>query len=231
MSYMQLFDKDVMDRAFNSDQLIRLLLDKKTDPIEFQPIKLAKRDVLFLENLIHDYIYIVKKGFFSHSKGNHVISFTTDKEIIGMDSILGNEVSFFTVEALTESKLWRFSKEDVMRKLMSTQEGVFYLYNDMKAINEYLVQRNVFQMVDTKDRIMACLIQLGKRYGEENDYQIKLPKTLTRKIIANYLNITITTMYFLCKQLIQDGFLEANSQALVVKKAGIMENKLLVPLL
>ncbi|MBC2320780.1 Crp/Fnr family transcriptional regulator [Listeria booriae] len=231
MSYMQLFDKEVMEETFNTNQLINLLLDKKTYPIPSTKLLLNKRDILFHENQIHDYIYIVESGLFSNWKKEHVISFTKQNEFIGIDSILGNETSFFTVQALAKSEVWRFAKEDVMRKLMSTQEGVFYLYNEMKTNNEYLIQRNVYQMVETKERIMANMIQLAKRYGKEDTQHLILPKNLTKKIIANYLNITMTTMYYICKQLIQEGFLEPISHQLVMNKAVIKENKMLASLL
>ncbi|MBC2161745.1 Crp/Fnr family transcriptional regulator [Listeria booriae] len=231
MSYMQLFDKEVMEETFNTNQLINLLLDKKIYPIPSTTLLLNKRDILFDENQIHEYIYIVKSGLFSNWRKGHVISFTKQNEFIGVDSILGNEPSFFTVQALAKAEVWRFTKEDVMRKLMSTQEGVFYLYNEMKTNNEYLIQRNVYQMVETKERIMANMIQLAKRYGKEDTQHLILPKNLTKKIIANYLNITMTTMYYICKQLIQEGFLEPISHQLVMNKAVIKENKMLASLL
>ncbi|MBM5598036.1 Crp/Fnr family transcriptional regulator [Listeria seeligeri] len=221
MPYMELFDKDVIHQTFNHNKLLQFLLDKKSYPIKLTKIKLGKGDILFCENKVHDYIYLVVEGLFSASKDNHIIEFMGGEEFIGTDSILSNEDSLFTVEALENAALLRFSKEDVMCKLMSTQDGLFFLYSDMKVVNENLTKRNAFQTGETGSKILGSIIQLGKRYGEESAERITLPKSLNKKIIANYSNVTQATMYYTCKQLTIDGFLEESRYRLMINKSHI----------
>ncbi|EAC5025224.1 Crp/Fnr family transcriptional regulator [Listeria monocytogenes] len=223
MPYMELFDKDVINQTFNHNKLLQFLLDKQSYPIKLSKVKLGKGDILFHENKVHDYIYLVVEGLFSAWKDNHIIEFMGQKEFIGTESILSNEDSLFTIEALEDAIVWRFSKEDVMCKLMSTQDGLFFLYSDMKAVNESLTKRNAFQTGTTGSRILGSIIQLGKRYGEENAVSVVLPKSLNKKIIANYSNVTQTTMYYTCRQLTLDGFLEESRYRLKINKSRTKE--------
>ncbi|MBA3927683.1 Crp/Fnr family transcriptional regulator [Listeria rustica] len=218
MPYLDLFDKAVIDEHFSSNHLLGLLQDNHDYEIECEKVELARHEVLFQENQIHDYMYIIESGIFGAWRGSHIIHFIGKDGFIGIDSILGNEPATLTLISLTKSSLWRFAKEDVMRKLMYMQEGLFFLYNNMKVTNEYLINRSILQVTDAKERIKIFMTQLGKLYGEETPTQFILPKIFTKKIISNYLNLTSTTVYYICKELIKEGFLEPMSYQLIVNK-------------
>ncbi|MBC1499785.1 Crp/Fnr family transcriptional regulator [Listeria weihenstephanensis] len=224
MPYLDLFDKDVVGERFSSNHLFNLLQEKDIYEIESEKIQLARHEILFYENKVHDYMYIIESGIFGAWRGSHIMSFVGQDGFIGLDSILGNDPSFLTVVALTKAVVWRFSKEEVMRKLMYMQEGLFFLYNDMKRTNEYLINRSILQVTDAKERIKIFMIQLGKTYGVEKQDQIILPKIFTKKIISNYLNLTSTTVYYICKELIKEGFLEPISYQLIVNKMSAGTN-------
>ncbi|EAH3956996.1 cyclic nucleotide-binding domain-containing protein, partial [Listeria monocytogenes] len=130
MIYRELFDKDMINQTFNNSKLLHVLFDQKSHPIEQEIITVKKGGFLFLENEIHDSIYLVAEGLIIVWKSAHVIHIVGKREFVGLDSIL-NEKSFFSAEALGDAILWRFSKEEVVCKLMNLQEGIFYLYNDM----------------------------------------------------------------------------------------------------
>lgn len=221
MPYLELFDKDEIGERFSRDNLLHLLRDNHDYKIESKKIQLARHEVLFYEKQVDNYVYIVESGIFGAWRDTHIINFIGEYGLVGMTNILGNEPSSLTVIALTKAEVWCFSKEDVMRKLMYMQEGLFFLYNDMKMANEYLIHRSILQETDAKERIKTFMIQLGKMYGEETATQLILPKIFTKKIISNYLNLTSTTVYHICKELIKDQFLEPISYQLVVNKASI----------
>ncbi|MBA3925432.1 Crp/Fnr family transcriptional regulator [Listeria rustica] len=226
MLYKELFDKDVIDEKFGNSQLLRLLQDNNDYPVTQKKIELKQKETLIYENTVHDYVYLIESGIFGAYKESHIVSFIGKNEFIGMDNILGNEASYLTVTALEKSVVWRFLKKDVMWKLMHMQEGLFFLYIDLKLINEHWIQRNAIQVADAKERIISNIIQLGNLYGEETENQIILPKVFTKKIISNYLNLTSTTVYFFCKQLIKEGVLEAISYQLIVNKNKIKKSLL-----
>lgn len=218
MPYLDLFDKDIIDKSFSSQRLIHLLLDERDYTIEREKITLARHEVVFYEKDIHDYLYVVESGIFGAWRNTHIIRFIGKHDLIGMNDILGNAPSSSTLVALTKSVVWRFSKEEVMCKLMFMQEGLFFLYNDMKITNEYLINRQLLQLVETKERIKMFMLQLGRVYGEETPSQIILPKIFTKKIISDYSNTTPTTVYQICKELMSEGFLEPVSYQLIVNK-------------
>ncbi|EKB1221383.1 Crp/Fnr family transcriptional regulator [Listeria monocytogenes] len=217
MIYKELFDKDMINKTFNNNRLLHVLFDKKLHPIERERIIVRKGEFLFLENEIHDSIYLVGEGLFIVWKSVHVIHIVGKKDFIGLDSILANEKSFFSVQALGDSTLWRFSKEGVVRKLMNIQEGVFYLYNDMKKANVHLLQKKMLQRKNSKIRILSNMIQLGKKYGEESPELIKLPSVLNKSIIANYSSVNQAIMNKACSELANDSILGATSQLVINK--------------
>lgn len=219
MIYRELFDKDMINQTFNNSKLLHVLFDQKSHPIEQEIITVKKGGFLFLENEIHDSIYLVAEGLIIVWKSAHVIHIVGKREFVGLDSIL-NEKSFFSAEALGDAILWRFSKEEVVCKLMNLQEGIFYLYNDMKAVNVHLLQKKMLQRKNSKIRILSNMIQLGKKYGEESPELIKLPSILNKRIIANYSNANHATMSVACRELTNDSILEETHQ-LVINKTRV----------
>ncbi|CAM4104636.1 Crp/Fnr family transcriptional regulator [Listeria booriae] len=219
MSYVELFDKDVMQRQFNNNQLLQLLFDDSVFPIKRKKIKYPKKTVILMENQTHDALYFLESGICAGWREKHLTLFFGEHDVLGMNSILHNEPSSLTVTALTKAVVWEFSKQEVMMKLMHTQEGVFFLYQDVRAENADLLLKNSMQAEDTEVRVMGNIIRLGRLYGEEKRDTIKLPKIFTRKIIANYSNTTVTTVYLLCKHWMELGVLAPDLQLCVNKPA------------
>ncbi|MBC1954173.1 Crp/Fnr family transcriptional regulator [Listeria welshimeri] len=217
MIYRELFDKDMINKTFNNSKLLHVLFDKKLHPVDQERVTVKKGEFLFLENEIHDSIYLVVEGLFIVWKSAHVIHIVGKRDFIGLDSILANEKSFYSVEALGDATLWRFSKEEVVCKLMSLQEGIFYLYNDMKTVKVHLLHKKMLQRKNSKIRILSNMIQLGEKYGEESPELIKLPNGLNKKIIANYSNVNLATMRVACRQLANDSILEETYQLMINK--------------
>ncbi|EEO6238648.1 Crp/Fnr family transcriptional regulator [Listeria monocytogenes] len=217
MIYRELFDKDMINQTFNNSKLLHVLFDQKLHPIEQEIITVKKGEFLFLENEIHDSIYLVAEGLIIVWKSAHVIHIVGKREFVALDSILANEKSFFSAEALGDAILWRFSKEEVVCKLMNLQEGIFYLYNDMKTVNVRLLQKKMLQRKNSKIRILSNMIQLGKKYGEESPELIKLPSILNKHIIANYSNANQATMSVACRELTNDSILEETHQLMINK--------------
>ncbi|EAD4839056.1 Crp/Fnr family transcriptional regulator [Listeria monocytogenes] len=220
MIYRELFDKDMINQTFNNSKLLHVLFDQKLHPIEQEIITVKKGEFLFLENEIHDSIYLVAEGLIIVWKSAHVIHIVGKREFVGLDSILANEKSFFSAEALGDAILWRFSKEEVVCKLMNLQEGIFYLYSDLKTVNVRLLQKKMLQRKNSKIRILSNMIQLGKKYGEESPELIKLPSILNKRIIANYSNANHATMSVACRELTNDSILEETPQ-LVINKTRV----------
>ncbi|EAF9292155.1 Crp/Fnr family transcriptional regulator [Listeria monocytogenes] len=221
MSYVELFDKDVIAQEFNSNRLLHVLLDEQSFVIIKKKMMLAKNEVLFYENQVHKYIYFIESGMLGAYNSKHLVCFIGENGFIGIDSILENESSDLTVTAITKSVVWRFEKKEVMQKLMFKQEGLFFLYNNIKSLNQSLTHRHALQVADARERVRINLIDLGKTHGSETPHQIILPKIFTKKIIANYLNITPNTIYFLCKQFVNEGILEPDSHQLIINKNKI----------
>ncbi|MBC2324167.1 Crp/Fnr family transcriptional regulator [Listeria booriae] len=222
MSYMELFDKDIISQKFGNKPLLGLLLDDTYYEIDKKQLFFKKNDTLFHEDEAHEYIYIIESGLCEGSRQGHITQFSGKDEIVGMENMLENEVSSLTVKALEKTAVWRFSKSQVMSKLMYTQEGFLFLYQHMRTFNNDLLQKEALLLEDTKSRFLFVLSQLGKIYGEESQDQIILPKIFTKKIIGNYLGITASHASYLCRQLESEGMLETNMNQIVVNKEVAM---------
>ncbi|MBC1371973.1 Crp/Fnr family transcriptional regulator [Listeria booriae] len=221
MSYMELFDKDVMEEEFSSTELLHVLSDKTSFPIDKERRVFRKKEYITIENEVHDYIYFIQSGICGVWKNEHINNFIGENDIIGFNEILGNEPSFTSVIALNDIITWRFSKEQVMSKLMYSQEGAFYLYQYMKLVNANLLQKQTLQTEETKKQLILTLIHLGQQYGEENQHQIILPKIFTKKIVANYLGMTRQHMTHICKDFECNEVFEADANQFILNKANI----------
>lgn len=218
MSYMALFDKDVMDQQFGSTQLLKVLSDTSSYPIDIEEKTFHKKEKISSENLIHDYIYFIQSGVCVAWRNEHATYFIGSHDIIGMNDILGNEKSATSVIALTDVKTWRFSKKEVMSKLMYSQEGAFYLYQYMKETNAKLLQAQMWHLEDTKERLISTLTHLGRLYGEEDENQIKIPKFFTKSIISNYLGMSRQHMTTLYRSLANDGIFAVSPHQYILNK-------------
>ncbi|MBC1501312.1 Crp/Fnr family transcriptional regulator [Listeria weihenstephanensis] len=218
MLYKELYNKDVVDGKFGNSQLLHVLQDNDGYPIARKKMALGQKDNLFHEDTVHEYVYLVESGILGAWKGAHLVHFIGKGAFIGMEHILGNEVSYLTVTALEKAVVWRFLKTDVLWKVMHRQEGLFFLYTDLKGMNDHWMHRCAIQFLDAKEQIIANIEELGRLYGKETPQQIILPKVFTKRLLANYLNLTGTTVYYVCKQLIQEGLLEPVSYQLIVNK-------------
>ncbi|AQY49923.1 hypothetical protein PWEIH_06069 [Listeria weihenstephanensis FSL R9-0317] len=174
-----------------------------------------------MEDVVQDSIYFVQAGICESSKHGHTMSFIGKHDIVGISDILGNEESFVSVIALTDTIAWRFSKEEVMRKLMYSQEGAFYLYHYMKRMNIKLLEKYTLQTFDTREQLIGILTYLGQLYGEDEPNQMKLPKIFTKQIIANYMGASRQHISRLCKQLEMEGVFEKDEHRFILNKKEI----------
>ncbi|MBA3925701.1 Crp/Fnr family transcriptional regulator [Listeria rustica] len=221
MSYMALFDKDVMNQQFGSTQLLKVLSDTSSYPINKEEKIFYKKEKILSENLIHDYIYFIQSGVCVAWRNEHATYFVGEHDIVGMNDILGNEKSATSVIALTDVTTWRFSKKEVMSKLMYSQEGAFYLFQYMKETNKKLLQAQMWQMKDTKDRLISTLTHLGKLYGEEDDEHIIIPKFFTKSIVSNYLGMSRQHMTTLYRNLVNEGIFTTDPHQYILNKKEI----------
>ncbi|MBC2175396.1 Crp/Fnr family transcriptional regulator [Listeria booriae] len=221
MSYMALFDKDVINEKFSSGKLLNELLNNQTYTIEKKKITLDKNEILFHEDKVHDYMYIIESGICAAWKQGYITGFLSKDEVVGMHDILGNEESSLTIQALTQVVVWQFTKKQVMSKLMYMQEGLFYLYHDIKMFNQGLLEKEMMQTVGTKEHLLTTLLKLGKRYGEPCEDGIKLPKIFTRRIISNYVGITSEHVSYLCRVFVKEGIIESHSNQIFITEANL----------
>ncbi|MBC2324188.1 Crp/Fnr family transcriptional regulator [Listeria booriae] len=211
------FDENIINKKFGNKQLLYFLLDD-TYYVDKTKLVLTPGDILFHEGDMHAYVYIIISGFCRSSKQGHVIQFSGKNEVIGIGNVLGNEASSLTVTAIGKTIAWRFSKDQVMSKLMYTREGFLYLYQQMRLCNNKLLQKETILLENSKKRFVFILYHLGIAYGEVNRDCIKLPKIFTKKIIGNYLGITASHASYLCRQLEKEDILEINKNQIVIRK-------------
>ncbi|MBA3926268.1 Crp/Fnr family transcriptional regulator [Listeria rustica] len=218
---MELFDKGVIEQAFSSTQLLKVLSDKNYYPIDREKVFFNKKEILCSEDEVQDSIYFIQAGICESSRQGHTMSFIGKHDIVGISDIMGNEESFVSVIALTNTVAWRFSKEEVISKLVYSQEGAFYLYHYMKMMNMELLEKYTLLTLDTKEQLIGILTHLGGLYGEDCLNQIKLPKIFAKQIIANYMGASRQHISRLCKQLEMEGIFEIDEHRFILNKKEV----------
>ncbi|ECH7282904.1 Crp/Fnr family transcriptional regulator, partial [Listeria monocytogenes] len=67
-----------------------------------------------------------------------------------------------------------------------------------------------------ESRLKDSLKQIGKYFGSEKEGALRIPKCFTKKIIANYSNLSVRSVTHLCRNLVESGFLAENSKSFVL---------------
>ncbi|MBC2180374.1 Crp/Fnr family transcriptional regulator [Listeria booriae] len=208
MSPNDLYSLKMMKQEFNQPKLFELLAEETFYNIEKNNIKIKKNSIIELCQDNIEYVYYICDGIASISIADEVFEFKGPYEFIGLsDSAIDTSYEDFQVKTITEMTVWRFTKSEVIAKIMSTQEG--YLYHYMSMLDQYsLFTKKLMTMKKThKERVFIALQELAKKFGTPYNNAVKIPSVFTRNIIAEYVGIGLSKL--------SDSLLKLQAESLI----------------
>ncbi|MBC2320356.1 Crp/Fnr family transcriptional regulator [Listeria booriae] len=195
MSPNDLYSLKMIKQEFNQPKLFELLAEETFYNIEKSNVKIKKNSIIALCQDNIEYVYYICDGIASISIADEVFEFKGPSEFIGLsDSAIDTSCEDFQVKTITEMTFWRFTKSEVIAKIMSTQEG--YLYHYMSMLDQYsLFTKKLMTMKKThKERVFIALQELAKKFGTPYNNAVKIPSVFTRNIIAEYVGIGLSKL-------------------------------------
>ncbi|MBC1604049.1 Crp/Fnr family transcriptional regulator [Listeria rocourtiae] len=146
-------------------------------------------------------VFLIEHGMIAATNGrNIVVDFFAQDDIIGLSNLmLGSTSDYIFVVLSDELTVIRYHKEDLIEKIMNTQEGYLYHYVHMQNMVNRLLARQELWRLPTEERIVIVLLELSRKYGQESENKniLCFPKQISKGMIAQYTNFnpnTITTI-------------------------------------
>lgn len=213
--FENLYSKKVLEEEFGFQRFLQTLIDNK---ISYNKIKIPNNSILLSEDTINSKVYFIEKGIVSLEKEGNVVSFLGANQIAGLNDYFMAEANLYTTRVIDTVTAYEFNKEDIICSIIGMQEGWLYLYLNNRNHENVLIEKCNLMRGNGESRLKDSLEQLGEFFGSEQEGMIIIPKCFTRKIIANYSNLSVRSVTHLCGKLIESGFLAEDSKSFILLK-------------
>lgn len=213
--FEDLYSKKILEEEFGYTCFLQTLIDNR---IPYKKTRIPSNMILLTEDTINTKVYFIEKGIVSLEKNKNVISFLGSNQIAGLNDYFMAEANLYTARVIETITAYEFDKEDIICSIIGMQEGWLYLYLNNRNHENVLIEKCNLMRRNGENRLKESLEQLGDFFGIEKEGVLRIPKCFTRKIIANYSNLSVRSVTHLCGRLIESGFLADNSKSFVLLK-------------
>ncbi|WP_100131296.1 Crp/Fnr family transcriptional regulator [Listeria monocytogenes] len=211
--FEDLYSKKILEEEFDYTCFLQTLIDNR---IPYKKTRIPSNMILLTEDTINTKVYFIEKGIVSLEKNKNVISFLGSNQIAGLNDYFMAEANLYTARVIETITAYEFDKEDIICSIIGMQEGWLYLYLNNRNHENVLIEKCNLMRGNGENRLKESLEQLGRYFGNEKEGVLRIPKCFTKKIIANYSNLSVRSVTHLCRKLVEAGFLAENSKSFVL---------------
>ncbi|EAA0188412.1 Crp/Fnr family transcriptional regulator [Listeria monocytogenes] len=211
--FEDLYSKKILEEEFGYTCFLQTLIDNR---IPYKKTRIPSNMILLTEDTINTKVYFIEKGIVSLEKNKNVISFLGSNQIAGLNDYFMAEANLYTARVIETITAYEFDKEDIICSIIGMQEGWLYLYLNNRNHENVLIEKCNLMRGNGENRLKESLEQLGRYFGNEMEGVLRIPKCFTKKIIANYSNLSVRSVTHLCRKLVESGFLAENSKSFVL---------------
>ncbi|HDT9743068.1 TPA: Crp/Fnr family transcriptional regulator [Listeria monocytogenes] len=211
--FEDLYSKKILEEEFGYTCFLQTLIDNR---IPYKKTRIPSNMILLTEDTINTKVYFIEKGIVSLEKNKNVISFLGSNQIAGLNDYFMAEANLYTARVIETITAYEFNKEDIICSIIGMQEGWLYLYLNNRNHENVLIEKCNLMRGNGENRLKESLEQLGRYFGNEKEGVLRIPKCFTKKIIANYSNLSVRSVTHLCRKLVEAGFLAENSKSFVL---------------
>lgn len=211
--FEDLYSKKILEEEFGYTCFLQTLIDNR---IPYKKTRIPSNMILLTEDTINTKVYFIEKGIVSLEKNKNVISFLESNQIAGLNDYFMAEANLYTARVIETITAYEFDKEDIICSIIGMQEGWLYLYLNNRNHENVLIEKCNLMRGNGENRLKESLEQLGRYFGNEKEGVLRIPKCFTKKIIANYSNLSVRSVTHLCRKLVEAGFLAENSKSFVL---------------
>ncbi|MBC1907651.1 Crp/Fnr family transcriptional regulator [Listeria booriae] len=198
-----------ISKDFNEMKFRQFIQDDFIFPIQGVKKNYVKQDILIREGADTNDVYFIEQGMVAATlDGNVAVDFFTKNDVIGLSNLTLGSKSDYTFTVLSdEIEVTRYRKEDLIEKIMNTQEGYLYHYMHMQNTASRLLARQELLQLPTEERIIFVLLELSEKYGNEVDDKdmLRFPKQINKGRIAQYTNFNASTIATVLQKLQEEA--------------------------
>ncbi|MBC1244354.1 Crp/Fnr family transcriptional regulator [Listeria welshimeri] len=225
MNHLMLRNLEEPENRYNNTQFKKYLLNDSTYPIVYETLYYEANKYVIKENKLLENIFIIESGVVIENKEKSISSFLGVNELIGLEGLSHpNKTSSTSVMTLTKTVVYKMSIQSIKEKLVQRPNGY-------EILNELLLQKIINltkRLTDTDsnyDKTLHLLENLASLYGQEKNGAIYMKKFFTKKMIANYLQVSYVTIVTICKRLVVEGILHDEPHGMILYPDKITNKK------
>lgn len=205
------------------------------DDIEKQKIiKLAqgksylKGEIVFSEGEKSDTIYLIRSGrillYKVSEEGKKIIlDILEEGDIIGENTIFDDICHTFSAKAIEDTFICRCFKSDFSKLLVNPDISIKIIKSLTDKLNNYTDTMVNMAFYDVKNRVLATLIRLGKKYGSITPEGMKLDIYLSHEDIAHLTNASRVMVTNTIKVLREEGKIFVYKRHYIIKDESLIE--------
>ncbi|MBC6315254.1 Crp/Fnr family transcriptional regulator [Listeria grandensis] len=199
-----------------SGHLLAALLETN---IPRQKMILQKNDKIELISINKEpYIFIIVSGVVAISSNtNTMIDFAGEGDLLDYNAYS----SYLSGKVLTDKvSVWRFAQMDIFTQIAQSPVIQMEHYHMLQMIQRRLEQKQIHATLDTKNKIAAFIHTLAARYNTtvNNQGMLELPKCFSRKMIANYAGVSLSTLTTYLQQLVAEDRIVFNKHVIFISE-------------
>ncbi|AQY49749.1 hypothetical protein PWEIH_02027 [Listeria weihenstephanensis FSL R9-0317] len=224
-----LYNQENIESQFSKEKFRSFLQEDKIFPLQGVKKKYRKSEIIIGENEEINEIYFIESGHIIATKdGEKAIDFFAGKDILGLTNLLLGSAAEYSYQVISsELVVTKYEKEDIIEKVINTQEGYFYHYVHMQNQVGRMMEKEDLLRLPSEQRISLALLSLGNKFGEETSDQdmICFPKPISKGMIAQYTNLNPNTITNVLQKLQEEEIIYPVRRAIYID-AYKLEEKL-----
>ncbi|MBC2003657.1 Crp/Fnr family transcriptional regulator [Listeria booriae] len=209
---------NTLDTKIQVSKFLTSLLDSK---ISRERLTLKKNDKIELTSTNNTpYIFVIVSGVTGiFSTTNVAIDFAGEGDLLDYN-VYSSQL--FGKALTDEVTIWRFEQAEVFNMIAQNQDIQIQHYHMLQAIQHRLEKKQMQATLDTKEMIAAFIHTLASRYNPNADDQgmIELPRYFTRKMIANYAGVSLSTLTTHLQRLAEEDRVLFNTRVLLINETN-----------
>jgi CRP-like cAMP-binding protein len=182
---------------------------------------LVKGENVYRQGQGTDYLYFIRQGRIKVSQTangrNVIVGFYGPSELLGCCGLVGDVCYPCYAQAIESATLVFISREAFERLLSGVPAVAAKLLSQMVSrLREAHCKMKSLALEPVEERVIAVLLELGEKFGNDQDGKVTLPAHITREQISEMAGTTIETTSRVISKLRQAGLVECPNRCTIL---------------
>ncbi len=191
-----------------------------------------KGDHIFSEADEGDEFYIVYDGrikIYKMSDDGQVktLDYLEKGDFFGEMALLDKSSRSANALAMENARVFIIKHDDFQGFLINQPEILITITQTLcQRLRKTDMEIEMFSFKKVKDRLIACIIYLTERYGEETKEGIKVSKGFTHQDLSEFVGTAREVITRLLKELVDENLIKKEKHCLIIPSISKLKNKI-----